>query len=194
MVVFRIAFSGGIASRPWKLGRSRREVLHWIRSEDTESKIRFDLGRILVLALVDANLSCEVTVNKGNQIFPVKLVEHHVPVTDRWVNKVLGLRPGVSNLNQISNWGVFDPVSVGKQRLFGDDGHGVREKVGGTKKVMSTNRGLQESRQGVGKRVPEALRQPGSKGMDKWGMQIRVKVGGLNVRSLFLGVSLEMEV
>ncbi|KAK1591497.1 hypothetical protein Q3G72_008667 [Acer saccharum] len=96
-----------------------------------------------------ANLSCEVTVKKGNLFFPVKLIEHHVPVTDRWVNKVLGLRPGVSNLNQISSWGAFDPVPVGKQRLFGDDGHGVREKVGGTKKVMSTKRGLQESRQGV---------------------------------------------
>ncbi|KAK1582776.1 hypothetical protein Q3G72_018150 [Acer saccharum] len=178
-----------------KLGGQVGEVIRI--EEDTESKIRLDLGRILVLAPVDANLSCEVTVKKGNQVFPVKLVEHQVPVTDKWVNKVLGLRPGVSNLNQISSWGAFDPVPAGKQRLFGDDGQGVRKIVGGTKKNMSTKRGLQESRQGVREKSSgssstaweqrEERRGKAEKGKSRWTqcqkptLRRQISVGGVKL-------------
>ena len=130
-----------------KLGGKVGEVI-WIE-EDTESKIRFDLGRILVIAPVDSNVSCEVKVNIGNHLFPVKLVEHQAPVTDRWVNKVLGLMPGVLNLNQNTSWGVFDQAIAGEQVYFDDVGNGVGGKAGGTKKVVSNSRGMKESRQVV---------------------------------------------
>ncbi|KAK1575559.1 hypothetical protein Q3G72_006508 [Acer saccharum] len=110
------------------------EVL-WI-DEKTESKKRLDCGQIMVLASVEAQLSCEVSVRMGIRSFPVKFVEHQAPVTDEWVNKVLGLKPCFSNLNEGSDKEIFDKALpfIGKNVSYAGDcklgrgREGVREK------------------------------------------------------------------
>ncbi|KAK1557164.1 hypothetical protein Q3G72_019289 [Acer saccharum] len=94
------------------------EVL-WI-DDKTEFKKRLDCGHLLVLAPLEANLSCEVNVTIGNVSFPVKLMEHQILATDEWINKVLGLKPWVSNLKGDSDREVFETVSpfLGKKGSY----------------------------------------------------------------------------
>ncbi|KAK1584135.1 hypothetical protein Q3G72_030116 [Acer saccharum] len=81
-----------------KLGGIVGEVV-WIEDK-TELKQRLDCGRFMVLAPLEAQVSCEVQVNIGKKSVPVKLVEHQGLTTVEWVNKLLGLKQGISNLNQ----------------------------------------------------------------------------------------------
>ncbi|KAK1559102.1 hypothetical protein Q3G72_010727 [Acer saccharum] len=139
-----------------KIGGKVGEVL-WI-DEKTESKRRLDYGRILVLAPLDKQLTYEVSVNIGNRTFPVSLREQQIPVTDEWINNVLGLKQGFSNLNEGTDKEWFDKLSPmsGKRDSNDEEDRSVRNSEDMREKGMGKN----GDRMGGGKEDRQLVSSP----------------------------------
>ncbi|KAK0576328.1 hypothetical protein LWI29_015504 [Acer saccharum] len=131
------------------LGSKVGEVL-WIDVK-TEFKKRLDCGRLLVLAPLEAHLSCEINVTMGNVSFPVKLVEHQIPTTDEWINKVLVLKPWFSNLKGDSDKEVFEMVSpfLGKKGSYEGVCRHDRGRASGTEKGVGKSNDMMDCRKAV---------------------------------------------
>lgn len=70
--------------------------------EDTEFRLRLDIGRMLILASIGKSLSKEITVKVEDMSILVKMVEQEEPVSSEWVSNHLRIRYRGSNLNCVS--------------------------------------------------------------------------------------------
>ncbi|KAK1567521.1 hypothetical protein Q3G72_013153 [Acer saccharum] len=113
-----------------KLGGTVGEMV-WI-DEETELRQRMDIGKMLILAPVEQELSKEVAVNVGKRCFPVKMVEQATPVTIGWLSNHLSIRPAGLNLNYWSEK-VESGQDVVRSRREGSSDvevRSVRDRVG----------------------------------------------------------------